>query len=115
MARQITHVLEDMLQAIDRLEEITKNRTFSDFTESWQMRWLVQRGIQVVSEASRAIPAELKNSRPEIPWAKVGGIGNVLRHEYHALSDPILWRVVTDELPRLKTAVQALIAQADDG
>ncbi|WP_426237452.1 DUF86 domain-containing protein [Pararhizobium sp. DWP1-1-3] len=40
--------------------------------------------------------------RPEVPWPQVRTIGNVLRHEYHGLSDRIIWGVVTDELPALK-------------
>jgi uncharacterized protein with HEPN domain len=44
----------------------------------------------------------------------VRGIGNVLRHEYQGLSDPIIWKVVNDELPRLKLAVQALDAALEE-
>jgi uncharacterized protein with HEPN domain len=64
--------------------------------------------IEIISEASRAIPPELTNTRPEIPWPRVRAIGNVLRHEYQGLSDPIIWKVVTDELPRLKIAIAAI-------
>jgi uncharacterized protein with HEPN domain len=72
------------------------------------LRWLVQRAIEIISEASRAIPEELASQRPEIPWSKVRGIGSVLRHEYSGLSDRIIWNVVVDELPRLKTAIEVI-------
>jgi uncharacterized protein with HEPN domain len=52
----------------------------------------------------------LTNSRPDIPWQRVRGIGNVLRHEYQGLADPIIWNIVVDELPRLKAAILALDA-----
>jgi uncharacterized protein with HEPN domain len=77
------------------------------------MRWLVQRAIEIISEASRAVPDELKSLRPEIPWLQVRDIGNVLRHDYGGLSDPIIWRVAIDELPRLKIAVEAIKAHRD--
>jgi uncharacterized protein with HEPN domain len=80
----------------------------SDFESSWQLRWLVQRAIEIISEASRGIPKELAAARPEIPWQRVQGIGNILRHEYSGLSDRIIWNVVADELPRLKLAVVAI-------
>jgi uncharacterized protein with HEPN domain len=60
--------------------------------------------------ASRRIPAHLQSARPEIPWRRVMAIGNVLRHEYHGLSDRIIWGVVVDELPKLKIAVAAIAA-----
>jgi len=83
-------------------------RRCPEFEDSWQLRWLVQRAIEIISEASRAIPDDLTRSRPEIPWQKVRGIGSVLRHEYSGLSDRIIWNVVVDELPRLRAAVEAI-------
>ena len=106
MPRRVDHVLHDILEAIERIEEVTQGKTLQQFAESWQLRWLVQRAIEVISEASRAIPDELAATEPDIPWPSVRGIGNVLRHEYDGLSDPIIWRVVVDELPKLKSAVQ---------
>ncbi len=106
MPRRVDHVLHDILQAIERIEEVTHGRTLAEFEKSWQLRWLVQRAIEIISEASRAIPAELTDTEPTIPWASVRGIGNVMRHDYDSLSDPIIWRVVTDELPKLKRAIQ---------
>jgi uncharacterized protein with HEPN domain len=110
MARQVRHALHDILEAIDRVDQITRGKTLAEFEQSWQLRWLVQRALEIISEASRAIPTELTDTRPEIPWPRVRGIGNVLRHEYQGLSDPIVWRVVVDELPRLKLAIQAIAA-----
>src|SRR5271168_4846891 len=112
MPRKVLHVIHDILEAIDRVEQITRNKTLTDFEASWQLRWLVQRAIEIISEASRAIPSDLQQTRPEIPWLRVQGIGNVIRHEYSGLSDRIIWNVVLDELPRLKTAVEAIALAA---
>lgn len=108
MPRDITHVLDDVIETIARIEEVTSGKTLADFRASWQLRFIVQRGIEIISEASRAIPDELASRHREIPWTSVRHIGNVLRHEYHAISDPIIWRVVTDELPRLRRAIEAM-------
>jgi uncharacterized protein with HEPN domain len=110
MPRKVGHVIHDILEAIDRVEQVTRGKTPSDFENSWQLRWLVQRAIEIISEASRAIPNELTGSRLEIPWSKVRGVGSVLRHEYSGLSDRIIWNVVVDELPRLKAAFEAIAA-----
>ena len=113
MTRKVGHALHDILEAIERVQGITQGKTLADFERSWELRWLVQRAIEIISEASRAIPDELKRTRAEIPWSRVRGIGNVLRHEYQGLSDPIIWRVVTDELPRLRVAVEAIKAMIE--
>jgi uncharacterized protein with HEPN domain len=67
MARKVGHAVHDILEAIARVEQITRGKTFSDFEKSWQLGWLVQRAIEIISEASRAIPNDLANLRPEIP------------------------------------------------
>ncbi len=108
MPRKVGHAIHDILEAIERVEEITRNKTLADFESNWQLQWLVQRAIEIISEASRAIPNDLASRRPEIPWSRVAGIGNVLRHEYSGLSDRIVWNVVIYELPRLKAAINAI-------
>ena len=108
MARKVGHALHDILEAIERVEAVTRDKSLADFEASWELRWLVQRAIEIISEASRAIPDDLKGARPEIPWLQVRDIGNVIRHQYEGLSDPIIWRVVTDELPPLKEAIRAI-------
>lgn len=114
MARKVRHALHDILEAIDRVDQVTHGKTLDEFEQSWQRRWLVQRAIEIISEASRAIPIDLTDTRPEIPWPRVRGIGNVLRHEYQGLADPIIWKIVLDELPRLKVAVQAIDASLEE-
>ena len=108
MVRKIGHILHDILEAIERIEHATHGKTFPEFESSWETRWLVQRGIEIISEASRGIPEAVKSQRPEIPWKQVAGIGNVLRHDYAGLADRIIWGVVIDELPKLKKAIQAI-------
>ena len=113
MPRRVDHVLHDILETIERVEEVTRDKALREFEASWQLRWIVQRAIEIISEASRAIPDELANTQPDIPWPSVRGIGNVLRHEYDGLSDPIIWRVVTDELPKLKRAIENIRKLSD--
>ncbi len=110
MARKIGHLLPDILEAIEHIEHATRGKPLPEFEASWEMRWLVQRGIEIISEASRGIPDAAKDLRPEITWKKVAGIGNVLRHDYAGIADGILWGVVHDELPKLKTAIKAVSA-----
>jgi uncharacterized protein with HEPN domain len=110
MQRKVGHALHDMLEAIARIEQVTQGKTCDDFAADWQLKWLAERAIEIISEASRAIPDDLKNIRPEIPWARIKAIGNVMRHEYDGLSDQIVWNVIVDEFPRLKMALIAIRA-----
>lgn len=108
MPREFRHALGDMLDAITGIERATAGKAFEDYQSDWLLKHAVQRAIEIISEASRALPDDVKAIRPEVPWPQVRTIGNVLRHEYHGLSDRIIWGVVIDELPALKTALLAL-------
>ena len=77
----------------------------------WRKRWLVERGVEIISEASRRLTDELKARHPEIPWAKVAGIGNVLRHEYEGISAPVMWKLVQDDLTPLEQVCREELAR----
>ena len=114
MARKVRPVLQEMLTAIDGIESALEGKTFADFQSEWLLRHGIQRGIEIISEASRRLPAALLASRPEISWEQVKGIGSVLRHEYHRISDKIVWSVAVERLPSIKAAVEAMEASLKD-
>ncbi len=113
MARKVRHATHDILETIERLQTVISGKTFDDFQADWALRFIVQRGIEIISEASRRIPPELLETRPEIRWRSIGTIGNVLRHEYHTISDKVIWDVVTLEFRTLKLAIEAIDAALD--
>ncbi|MEK7404778.1 MAG: HepT-like ribonuclease domain-containing protein [Acidobacteriota bacterium] len=55
--------------------------------------------MEIISEASRRLPAELKDRHPEIDWVAVAAAGNVYRHEYEAVDEGIIWRTVAQAWP----------------
>jgi uncharacterized protein with HEPN domain len=111
MTRKAAPVLNEILKAIEGIEEALSGKTFTDFEHEWLLNHGVQRGIEIICEASRHLPVELKATRPEIRWASIAGIGNVLRHEYYAISNEIIWKVIRDDLPPLKAAAEAIVAK----
>lgn len=108
MPRTFCHALDDMLDAIGGIENATRGKTLADYQGDWLLKHGVQRGIEIISEANRALPDEIRARHPDIPSPQIRAVGNVIRHEYHGLSDRIIWGVVVDELPALRQAVEAL-------
>jgi uncharacterized protein with HEPN domain len=80
------------------------------FEQNWESRWIVERGIEIISEASRRLPDEIKARYPDIPWRKVAGIGNVMRHDYDSVAAPVLWALVRHDLAPLEAACRAELA-----
>ncbi len=107
--------LGDIIQAIEHIRTVTADASLDDFEADWQKRWLVERGIEIISEASRHLADELKARHPEIPWTKVAGIGNILRHEYERIAADILWKLVQEDLAPLEAACREELTAAYAG
>ncbi len=114
MVRKIGPVLDEIRNAINGIQAAIEGKSFADFEKDWLLRHGVQRGIEIISEASRHLPAKLTAQYRQVRWQALAGIGNVLRHEYHSISDKVVWDAVRDEMPQLRQAVEAMIASLDE-
>jgi uncharacterized protein with HEPN domain len=114
MANAVLARIRDMLETIDELERATAGKTFEDFQRDWLLRKAAERGVEIISEASRHVPDDLKARHPYPRWRHVAAIGNVLRHEYHRVEDRIVWSVTQDELPRLRLHLEAMRAEVEN-
>jgi uncharacterized protein with HEPN domain len=112
---EVASRLEDILEAIATIGGYTSGKTFDDYVGERMMRDAVERNIERISEASRYIPTGLKTKYPEIPWRKVAGIGNILRHAYPIVDDSLIWEVVVRDLPSLKAAIEQVLREVDAG
>ncbi len=82
---------DDILQAIANIEADTARVAFEGFVADRRVRQLVERNLEIISEASRRIPDHLKATEPDVPWREIAGIGNILRHDYGAVQPETLW------------------------
>lgn len=109
MSRTPLLALTDIADSIDRIEQYTAGLSRAEFAADRLRRDAVERCIEIISEARRRIPADLKARHPGIPWPQIAAIGNIFRHEYDEVSPALVWEVVSLHLPELRTVVWALI------
>jgi len=113
MPRSVVLRLTDMQEAIQGITGLTAGVEYEGFVQNWGMQRAVERGIEIISEASRQIPDARKASEPEIPWRQIAAIGNLLRHEYQRADSLLIWNIVIEHLPGLRDAVNRLIRAAE--
>ncbi len=92
---------------------MTAGAAFDGFANSWGMQRAVERGLEIISEASRHVPDDLKALAPNIPWHQIAAIGNLLRHEYQRTDSMATWNIITEHLSPLAIAVEQLIFEAE--
>lgn len=108
MARDPRIYIGHMLEAIANIEADTAGFDFERFCKDRRVRQLVERNLEIVSEASRRLPADLKIAERQISWRDIAGIGNVIRHDYHDTYPTILWETCTTDLKALKSALERI-------
>jgi len=65
--------------------------------------------MEIIGEAARAIPQDFKELHPEIPWRQIVAMRNIIAHIYFDINADRIWAVVVDDLPVLKTQVDAVL------
>ena len=104
--------LRDMLEAIEHIERYaSRGREAFDRDELIQ-NWIV-RHLQIVGEAARAMPQEVRERAPNIPWSKIIGMRHILVHDYFRIDTEIVWDVLEQDLPGLRQSLQALLNELE--
>ena len=104
---RLRHILDEA-QAI---KNTTHNLSFEKFRDTWVIHRAVEHGLLIITEASKTLPAELKETQPAIPWAQIESFGNLLRHEYRDVDPEFLWRIIHEDLPQLAAAAQQMLTK----
>jgi uncharacterized protein with HEPN domain len=71
MTRRAQPAIHDIVETIDRVQGKIAGTSFEEFSADWELRFIVQRAIEIISEGTRRLPDELKAMRPEIPWRAI--------------------------------------------
>ena len=90
------------------IEQALDGVVFEAFNVSWPLQRALERGLEIISEASRSIPPELKGLAPDIPWPQIVSIGNLLLHEYQRVEALLVWNIVEEHLGALRAAIEMI-------
>jgi uncharacterized protein with HEPN domain len=102
MSKQKQKFIEHILESIELIEEYLKGISEKEFWEKKQIQDSVLRRIEIIGEASKNLPSELKESLPEVPWQRITGLRNVLSHHYWGVDLKMTWNIVQKDIPDLK-------------
>jgi uncharacterized protein with HEPN domain len=84
---------------------------FDAFRDNQLLFYAVTRALEIISEASRRLPDDMKARHPNIPWIEMAGAGNVYRHDYEDVRQRLVWGTVHNRFPALLAAVEQELAK----
>jgi uncharacterized protein with HEPN domain len=98
--------LNDIRHNIHLAGRFTEGLTYDAFRDDDLRFYAVTRCLEIISEASRRLPADLKARHPDIPWMEMAGAGNVYRHEYEDVQRRLVWGTLQQRFPALLAAIE---------
>jgi uncharacterized protein with HEPN domain len=107
--------LVHILDAIRSIKDILSKRTEQDIATDLMQRLALERLFEIITEASRHVPPEIRADEPQIDWRKMIDLGNVLRHAYHRVDIPSLIEMAKTDLPLLQAFVERILAEEKVG
>jgi uncharacterized protein with HEPN domain len=111
MLRDYRLYLEDILEAIQKIDSYLHGISFEQFNEDNMRVDAVVRNLEIIGEATKHIPPAMREKYPEIEWRKMAGMRDVMAHGYFSVSLNIVWDVVQNKLPELSDYVARLLKE----
>ena len=108
MPRDYKVYLEDILEAIGKIRRYTERLSLEKFAEDEKTIDAVARNLEIIGEAIKKIPGDIRANYPAIEWKKIAGLRDILIHEYFGLNIEIIWDVVQNKLPALEKQIRSI-------
>lgn len=110
MPRDSRVYLDDVLEGAERVRTYTAGLSLASFREDPRTVDAVVRNLEIIGEAVKNLPDDVRARHPEVAWKRIAGLRDLLIHQYFGIDYEIIWDVVTTKLPVLEDQVRRILA-----
>lgn len=112
MPRDYRVYADDILEAIEKIKRFTSGIDAEAFRRDEKTFDAVIRNLEVIGEAIKKIPDEVRAKHPAIEWKKIAGLRDMLVHEYFGIDADIVWDIVQHKLTPLEAQIRQIISSS---
>ncbi|MBM4049130.1 MAG: DUF86 domain-containing protein [Planctomycetes bacterium] len=113
--REVVDYVRDMLEASEKAERFVQGMTLDDFQRDEKTAFAVVRALEIIGEAARHIPKDMRARYPEVPWEDIVGMRNIVIHEYFGIDLEVIWKTVHRDLAPLRGALSKVWSDLESG
>jgi uncharacterized protein with HEPN domain len=110
MSREYLDFVEDILDAMNKAVNLLEGVSYSQFEADFRINFAVVRALEIIGEAAKRLPDELRQEYPDIPWRGMAGMRDRIIHGYDNVDLQIVWDVVMRDIPEIKPKIEMILA-----
>lgn len=109
--RNFTDYLHDILDAINKAEEFVQGLSFEDFQKDEKTQYAVIRALEIIGEATKKIPDDVKSQYSDLSWRDIAGMRDILIHDYFGVDTEVVWKTILTDLPELRAQIEQILSE----
>lgn len=114
MSPSLLDYLRHILDEVEYLSSSSKDLTKSDFVADETAKRAFARSLEIIGEASKNVPAEMRQRYPDVEWRAMAGMRDVVSHHYFGVDYDIIWDVVVNKIPDLQNQIRVILDEEQE-
>jgi uncharacterized protein with HEPN domain len=111
--REVGDYVEDIIDAMDKAASFVENISYEEFAQDAKTVFAVVRALEIIGEAVKRIPQDIRKNYPEIPWRDMAGMRDKVVHEYFGVKLERVWETIQRDIPSIKPLFEKMLRDLD--
>jgi uncharacterized protein with HEPN domain len=113
MTRNVSLYIKDMVQNMQDAEEFVRGFSYGQFADDKRTFNAVVRSLEVIGEAAKNIPDEIRRGYPSVPWKEMAGMRDKVIHFYFGVNKEAVWIAVKERIPAIRPIIEKIMQKLE--